>query len=73
MAFLNFDRAEPLIRRIALSYNIRTNAQWTKFCKTKQFKKYEELLPKRPWVYYSKKETIKRKRKSKKSKSRIKL
>ena len=69
MAFLNFDRAEPLIRRIALSNNIRTNGQWTKFCKTKQFKKYEGLLPKQPWVYYSKAETIKRERKSKRKKS----
>lgn len=63
MTFLEFAEAKKLMHKIAKEYELKNEEDFVNFTKSKDFDKYSKLIPKKPWIYYSKSNVIKRKNK----------
>ncbi len=70
MALLEYEDAKIIYHNLAVKHNIRSNADWLRFIKTSNFKPYVELIAKKPWIYYSESETLKREKQKKNPKSK---
>lgn len=60
MTFLKFPQAKALMRLICQKKGLKTVEDWIKFANSKEFKKFEKLIPRKPEVYYSKANVMKR-------------
>lgn len=56
----DFIYAKTLARAIAKHEGLKNEDDWIRFTKSKKFKQFENVLPKRPWSYYSKQNVIRR-------------
>lgn len=65
MTFLEFAEAKKLMHKIAKEYDLKNEEDFVNFTKSKNFDQYSKLIPKKPWIYYSKANVIKRKAKEK--------
>ena len=64
----DFQLAKTLYRAIAKKYNHKNENDWLKFTRSKDFEQFKNILPKKPWIYYSKKNVLKRRKRMDKTK-----
>ena len=60
MTFLKFMDAKRICRQIVKTHKLKNMEDWIKFTASKDFIIYSLLIPKKPWIYYSKKNVEKR-------------
>ena len=63
MTFLEFAHAKKLMRKIAKENELKNEEDFINFTKSREFDQYSKLIPKKPWIYYSKSNVLKRKAK----------
>ena len=56
----DFTLAKTLSRAIAKKYNLKSESEWRAFTHSPDFEQFKGVLPKRPDIYYSKANVMKR-------------
>ena len=57
-----FTKAKKLMREIAKTHGIKNEKDFVIFTNSPAWSQYSSLLPKKPWIYYSKENVTKRRK-----------